>query len=197
MTYRLVEYTPDLDLSVFYAEADKRRYENNNSQKAMFDCFSNEKSWAGWMLTYNNEYVGGVCIHSFNDVMGEGSYRILARTCVFTEKTHKPWPYTRKNSIVNQQCVAAQFYIPMSIKWAGPNTRLFATSNSNEMGNQRRVNNLWFPEQEKLKRFDHVKKVYYRGCEQNVWELNIDNFWKSIHDNEIWPCDFPGKDPRQ
>jgi hypothetical protein len=139
--YKLLEYNSALDLSTFYAEADKRGYENNNSQKAMFDCFRNEKSWAGWVLEYNHEYVGGVCAHSFDDVMGPNSYRILARTCVFTEKTHKPWPYTRKNSIENQQCVAAQIYIPMALAWAGQGSRLFATSNGNEVGNKRRENN--------------------------------------------------------
>ena len=196
MTYKLIEYSPNLDLSEFYTESTRRGYENNNSQKAMFDCFRNEQKWTGWMLEYNGRFVGGVCIHSFDDIMGPNSYRILARTCTFTSETHKPWPHTKQSIIVEQQSCATQFFIPMSIKWAGEGKRLFATSNVNPMGSQQRVNNLWFPMQAELGRFSHVKETFYRGCDQNVWELNIDNYWKSIPSNLRWPCEFPGGDPR-
>jgi hypothetical protein len=194
--YRLIEYSPDLDLSAFYEEASRRGYENNSSQKAMFDCFHSEREWTGWMLEYQGKFIGGVCIHSFDDVMGPDTYRILARTCTFTSETHKPWPHTRKSIIVEQQCCATQFFIPMSIAWAGKGKRLFATSNANPMGSQQRVNNLWFPQQEKLGRFSWSKEVFYRGCSQNVWELNVDNFWESIPKHLRWECKFPGGDPR-
>jgi hypothetical protein len=84
----------------------------------------------------------------------------------------------------------------MSIKWAGEGKRLFATSNSNPMGSQQRVNNLWFPMQAELGRFTWVKETHYRGCDQNVWELNIDEFWKSLPKELQWPGEFPGGDPR-
>lgn len=196
MSYKLVEYTPDLDLTEFYAEAGRRGYENNSSQKAMFDCFRNEKEWAGWMLEYNGKFVGGFCIHSFNDVMGPNTYRILARTCTFTSETHKPEGHSKKSILIDQQCCAAQFFIPMCIKWAGEGKRLFATSNASPVGSQQRVNNIWFPSQEKLGRFSWVMEEHYRGCDQNVWELNIENFWKSIPVELRWECEFPGGDPR-
>ena len=196
MTYKLIEYTPDLDLSEFYAEAGRRGYENNNSQKAIFDCFRNEKEWAGGMLEYNGKYVGGFCIHSFEDVMGPDTYRILARTCTFTSETHKPAGHSKRSILVDQQCCATQFFIPMCIKWAGSGKRLFATSNSNPVGSQQRVNNIWFPYQEKLGRFNWVKETFYRGCNQNVWELHVDEFWKSIPTELRWPCEFPEGDPR-
>jgi hypothetical protein len=196
MTYKLIKWTPELDLTEFYSEANRRGYENNNSQKTMFDCFLNEREWAGWMLEYNGKFIGGVCIHSFDDVMGPNSYRILARTCTFTSETHKPWPHTKQTIIVEQQCCATQFFIPISIQWAGEGKRFFATSNANPMGSQQRVNNLWFPMQAELGRFSWVKEAHYRGCDQNVWELNVDEWKKSLAMYEIWPCEFPSEDPR-
>ncbi len=159
MTYKIIPWSPDLDLSEFYSEAGRRGYENNHSQKTMFDCFLNEREWAGWMLEYNGKFIGGVCIHSFDDVMGPNTYRILARTCTFTSETHKPWPHTKQTIIVEQQCCATQFFIPISIQWAGEGKRFFATSNANPMGSQQRVNNLWFPMQAELGRFSWVKET--------------------------------------
>jgi hypothetical protein len=196
MTYRIVEYTPELDLSEFYAEADKRGYENNNSQKAMFDCFRNEREWMGWMLEYNGKYIGGVCGHSFDDVMGPDSYRIFARTCVITELTHRPSFYTRNTCIVQQQCAAAQFFVSIALQYFGKDKKFYATSNTNFVGNQQRVNRVWFPIQEKLGRFDFVKTQFYRGCDQNIWQLNIAEWEKSLSMYEQWPCEFPHGDPR-
>ena len=197
MTYKIVEWTPDLDLSDFYAEATRRGFENNHSQKAMFDCFRNEREWKGWMLEYNGRYVGGVCAHSFDDVMGPGSYRILARTCVFTDLTHRPHFYTKNTSIVGQQCAAAQFYVPVTLQHFGLDKKFYATSNANPVGNQQRVNRLWFPVQERLGRFKLAKTQFYRGCEQNIWELNTQEWCSSIATYEQWPCEFPHGDPRK
>jgi len=196
MTYQLVEWSPDLDLSEFYEEAKKRGFENNFSQKAMFDCFKNEDKWKGWMLKYQGRYIGGVCAHSFDNVMGPNSYRILARTCIFTDQTHNPRVHTVKSFIKDQQCCASQFFIPISIQWAGPEARLFATSNANPMGSQQRVDKIWFPIQSKLGRFTWVKKEFYRGCEQNIWELNLQGYKKSLPEHLQWPCEFPHNDPR-
>lgn len=196
MTYRLVEYTPELDLTQFYVDAHARGYQNNNSQKAMFDCFHTETQWKGWLLEYNGKFIGGVCAHSFDDVMGPNTYRILARTCVFTELTHRPSFYTRNTSIVEQQCAAAQFYVPIALQAFGHDKKYYATSNSNAVGSQQRVNRLWFPTQQKLGRFTLAKTAFYRGCEQNVWELNNTEWCRSIAKYEQWPCEFPHGDPR-
>jgi hypothetical protein len=196
MTYKLIEYTPELDLSEFYGEAEKRGFENNHSQKSMFDCFRNEREWKGWMLEYNGRYVGGVCAHSFDDVMGPNTYRILARTCVFTDFTHRPSFYTKSTSIIGQQCAAAQFYVPIALQHFGVDNKFYATSNANPVGNQQRVNRLWFPVQEKLERFKLVKTQFYRGCNQNIWELNVANWCSSIATYDQWPCEFPNGDPR-
>jgi hypothetical protein len=196
VTYRLIEYTPALDLSEFYAEASKRGYENNSSQQAMFDCFRNEREWKGWMLEYNGKYVGGVCAHSFDDVMGPGSYRIFARTCVFTDMTHKPIAYTKNNHIVQQQCAPAQFFVSIALQHFGMDKTFYSTSNKNLVGNQQRVDRLWFPAQEKLGRFKFVKTEFYRGCEQNIWQLNSIAWQESLKMYQRWPCEFPNGDPR-
>jgi len=39
--YELIEFSPSLDLSDFYAEAERRGHVNNSSQKVMVDCFRN------------------------------------------------------------------------------------------------------------------------------------------------------------
>lgn len=197
MSYKIVEYSADLDLSSFYKDAETRGFENNQSQKAMFDCFHTEREWWGWMLSYNGEYIGGVCAHSFDEVMGPDSYRILARTCVFNDKTHRPYVYTRNTCIVQQQNAAAQFYVSVILQKIGLNKKFYATSNSNNTGSQQVVNRLWFPEQAKLGRFNFVKREFYRGCEQNIWQLNVKEWQESIAVNEQWPCEFPNGDPRK
>jgi hypothetical protein len=197
MSYKLIEYSENLDLSQFYKESSRRGFENNQSQKAMFDCFRNEREWKGWLLEYNGQYVGGACAHSFDDVMGPGSYRILARTCVFTDLTHRPTFYTKNTSIVEQQCAAAQFYVPVALQYFGKDKRFYATSNKSPVGNQQRVDRLWFPVQEKLGRFNFVKTEFYRGCEQNIWQLNVKEWQDSISLYNQWPCEFPDGDPRK
>ena len=48
--FNLVEWSPNLDLTQFYAEATRRGFINNASQKAMIDCFANEREWNVWIL---------------------------------------------------------------------------------------------------------------------------------------------------
>ena len=36
--YKIVSWSEDLDLTEFYAEAERRGFANNSSQKAMVDC---------------------------------------------------------------------------------------------------------------------------------------------------------------
>ena len=77
--YKIKRWTEDLDLTDFYAEASSKGFLNNSSQSTMIDCFNNEKEWAGWILYENDKAIGSVVSHSFDDVMGPGSYRVLAR----------------------------------------------------------------------------------------------------------------------
>ena len=83
--YKIVPWSKDLDLTEFYQQAESRGFKNNSSQQALVDCFNNEKEKQVWILYFNNQPVGSVAAHSFDDVMGPDSYRIAARTCVFTD----------------------------------------------------------------------------------------------------------------
>ena len=115
---------------------------------------------------------------------------------MFTNLTHRPHFYTRNTSIIGQQCAAAQFYVPVTLQYFGMDKKFYATSNANPVGNQQRVNRLWFPVQEKHGRFKLASTQFYRGCDQNIWELNTAEWCSSIASYEQWPCEFPHGDPR-
>ena len=85
--YKLVEWNENLDLKDFYLKAKIRGFENNCSQKVMIDCFRNEREWNAWILYQNDEAVGSVAAHSFDEFL-PGSYRILTR--VLQMKVKKP-----------------------------------------------------------------------------------------------------------
>ena len=77
--YKLVEWSSDLDLREFYQKANQRGHFNNGSQSRLIDCFRNEKKFQSWILYDGEEAVGSVAAHSFDDVRGKGSYRVLTR----------------------------------------------------------------------------------------------------------------------
>ena len=52
--YRLVEYTPDIDLTEFYKEAAANGYVNNSNQKIMIDAFNNEEKSQVFILCFHN-----------------------------------------------------------------------------------------------------------------------------------------------
>jgi hypothetical protein len=183
--YKIVPWTSDLDLSRFYQEAEKRGFKNNSSKKMLIDSFRNEKEWSVWILYYNNEAVGSVAAHSFDDIMGLGSYRIAARTCVFTDKLPLNTLRTR-NQIVTHQHVTSQFLIPVCIEWAPKSSRLFITSNENEVGTQKLVHKIFGPAMEETSQMKKIKNTFYRGIEQTVWELFPDKFYAELNKNPRW-----------
>lgn len=196
MSYRLVEYSPSLDLSEFYSESNKRGLKNNNSQAAMFDCFRNENSYTGWLVEYKKKYIGGVCIHSFDDVMGENSYRIYARACFHTELSAKPTGYMSSH-FKQLQNVGLQLFTPVSIIWAGLDKKFYGSSNSREVGSSRTVNDIWFPRLADRGIFTKVCEVEYRGHFQNIWQLNVEEYIKQIRKVAHWECKFPDIDIRK
>lgn len=195
MSYRLIPFSEDLDLTEFYAECSRRGFENNSSQKAMFDCFKNEREWAGWLLEYQGEIIGGVCCHSFDDVMGPGSYRLLARTVCFTDRSHKPMHNVR-GFVFKHQCVASQFYMPVAIAWAGTDKKFYGTSNANSVGTSRISHNIWFPKHVEQGTFYKAKDAFYRGWNQSIWGLNLDIYFEQLKKFPKWECEFPEWDPR-
>ena len=187
MAFKVVPWTESLDLSGFYEEADRKGFKNNNSQKSLVDCFKNEREKQVWILYYNNEPIGSVASHSFDDVMGPNSYRIAARACVFSDKIPK-WNtgLKTKTGIITMQNPVAQFLIPTCIDWAPKDSRLFITSNESSVGTQRRDHNIFGPVMEEQGIMSRVKDVEYRGHVQTVWELYPDRFYKQLNENVRW-----------
>jgi hypothetical protein len=183
--YKIIPWTPDLDLTEFYAEADRRGFVNNASQHAMIDCFRNEKSWQVWILYYNDLPVGSVAAHSFDEVMGEDSYRICARTCVFSDRLPLDTLRTR-NQIVTHQHVTSQFLIPACITWAPNWDKLYITSNENTAGTQRLVHNIFGPAMEATGQMKRIKDVDYRGVTQTIWQLFPDRFLEELTKHPRW-----------
>lgn len=183
--YKIIPWSKDLDLSKFYEEAKNRGFENNSSQKAMIDCFRNERDWNVWILYYNEEAVGSVASHSFDDVMGNNSYRVAARTCVFTDKLLLNTLRTR-NQIITHQHVTAQFLIPACLEWIPKGSRAFITSNENEAGTQRLVHRIFCPVMEMSGQMKRIKDIFYRGTNQTVWEIFPDKFFKEMKKYKRW-----------
>jgi hypothetical protein len=183
--YKIIPWSENLDLTSFYDEAKQRGLENNSSQKALVDCFRNEREWAVWILYYNGEPVGSVAAHSFDDVMGPNSYRIAARTCVFTHKLPKNTLRT-KNQIITHQHVTSQFLIPTCIKWTPKDSKLYITSNENSVGAQRLVHKIFAPAMEASGQMKRIKEVLYRETVQTVWELFPNNFFDELAKYKLW-----------
>jgi len=178
MNFKIIPYSEDLDLTEFYQTAKSKGYENNSSKKILIDSISKERDWQVWFLTYNDKIVGSTGAHTF-DEMGENSYRILCRTCVFTDAV--PIPHMRtKVGIMEHKNITAQHFIPKCIEWAGENNNLYITSNDSEGGSQKAVHKVYMPLLAKLKQVEKIKDLPYRGHTQTVWKLNVKNFKRSF-----------------
>lgn len=186
--FKIIPWSEDLDLRQFYLEAAKRNFHNNSSQQMLVDCFSNERESQVWILYYDDEAIGSVAAHSFDEVMGANSYRIAARTCVFTDKI--PGCYGRalrtKSVITENQNPTAQFLIPACIEWTPKNSQLFITTNTSHVGTQDRVNRIFGPLMERTGQMKKVKDVFYRGIEQTVWQLFPDRFYEVLNAKKRW-----------
>jgi hypothetical protein len=177
-------WTPELDLTEFYATAKAKGFENNASQKMLVDSLAKEKHWAVWILYYYGQAVGSVAAHSFPE-MGEDAYRIAARTCVFSD--HIPIPSIRtRNQIVTHQHITSQFLIPTCIAWTPPWASLYITSNENSVGTQRLVHNIFGPAMEATGQMKRIKELDYRGTKQTVWEPYANKFLEELEKYPRW-----------
>ena len=184
MNYKLVPYSESIDLTEFYLQAESRGFKNNSSKKMLVDSISAEKKWKIWLLKYNNKIVGSTSAHSFPE-MGENSFRILCRTCVFTDQL----PISRlrtKTGIVTHQSVTPQFFIPTCIEWAGSQNNLYVTTNENSEGTQRLVHKIWAPMLAESKCLEKINQIKYRGTNQTVWRLNVQEFYKQLERYPRW-----------
>lgn len=186
--FEVRKWSPELDLEEFYATAKSKGFENNSSQARLVDCFNNEREKQVWILYYNNIPVGSVAAHSFDDVMGTNSFRIAARTCVFTDKLDGAYGNAlRTISVITQhQNPTAQFLIPKCIEWAPTGSNLYITSNESPVGTQRRVHNIFGPALERKGLMKRIKEVTYRGTVQTVWQIFPDKFLDDLNRYPKW-----------
>jgi len=185
--YKIIPWSSDLNLTAFYAEAGRRGFDNNSSQRVLVDCFSNETHKQVWILYYNDEAVGSVAAHSFPE-MGDNAYRIATRTCVFTDKL--PGTYgqgLRTLSVITEhQNPTAQFLIPACINWVPSDADLYITSNESIVGTHRRVHRTFGPALEKLGQMKRIKEMEYRGTIQTIWQFFPDKFLKELERFPKW-----------
>lgn len=184
--FQLIQWHEDLDLDEFYAEAARRGFDNNSSQKKMIDCLKNEREWSVWILYQNNKPMGSVAAHSFDNIMGPNSYRICVRTCILPHDRKYNAVISARRAIIGHQNLTSQFFIPKCIEWAGKDKNLYITSNENSSGSQRMVHTIFFPTLEKTGVMKRVCEVYYRGTDQTVWQLNTEKFLDELSVAPKW-----------
>lgn len=186
MSFEIIPFSDELDLTDFYAEAERRGFANNASKKAMIDCFRNEKEKQVWILYENKRAIGSVAAHSFDDVMGPNSYRILTRVCTFGEARPEKGLITAKKLVAQHQNLTDQFLLPQCIEWVAGRGRMYATSNASKVASQRLVHSIYFPTLEKLGIVSRIKDVHYRYTDQTVWEIHADKFLENLAKYPRW-----------
>jgi hypothetical protein len=184
--FKLIEWSSSLDLTDFYKEASLRGFVNNSNQKIMIDCFQNEKEMNAWILYQDEKPIGSVVAHSFDDVMGENSYRVLTRVCTFAEARQGHGLITPKRLVGEHQNLTDQFLLPQCIEWVNGRGRMFSTSNESKEASQRLVHRYYFPTLEKLGIVSRIKDVLYRGITQTVWEIHPDEFYTNLERYPRW-----------
>jgi len=184
MNFKMIEWSPELDLAEFYATAEAKGFVNNSSQKMLVDSLSKEKQWKVWILYYYDKAVGSVAAHSFPE-MGEDAYRIAVRTCAFSDQIPISSIRTR-NQIVTHQHVTSQFLIPACIEWTPPWADLYITSNESSVGTQRLVHKIFGPAMEATGQMKRIAEIEYRGTNQTVWQLYPDKFLAELGKYPRW-----------
>ena len=182
--HRLVEWNPKLDLTEFYSEATRRGFVNNSNQQAMIDCFRNEREWKVWILYEGERAMGSVAAHSFDDVMGPNSYRVLTRVCTFAESRRSKGLITPKRLVAEHQNLTDQFLLPACINWASGD--LYATSNESTVASQRLVHRHYFPTLAKLGIVERVGEMNYRNTDQTVWRIYPGKFLVNLERYPRW-----------
>ena len=183
--YKLIEWNENLDLKDFYLKAKIRRFKNNCSQKVMIDCFQNEREWNAWILYQNDEAIGSVAAHSFDEFL-PGSYRILTRVCTFGEAGKNVGLIKPKRLVAEHQNLTDQFLLPQCIQWVNNRGRMFASSNESKEASQRLVHRYYFPTLEKLGIVKNMGNIFYRHTHQTVWEIFPNKFFTNLDRYPRW-----------
>ena len=183
-TLKLTQWSSQLDLKDFYVNAAKRGYANNASRHMLIDSLAKEHQYAVWIFYYNDQAVGSVAAHSL-DIFDKPSYRILARTCCFTDLLPMRTLRTMQG-ITSHQNYTAQYYLPTCIEWADSDADLYITSNDSDVAAQRAVHNIYCPALAKTGCLEKTCEIEYRGHIQTFWQLNRSVFYEQLNALPRW-----------
>jgi len=176
--YKLIPWTPDLDLADFYTEAGRRGFTNNESQFAMVERIQRERKWAIWILYQNDRAIGSVAAHTLD--LLPNAYRICTRTCTFAEARPSHGLITTRRLIEQHQNLTAQFFIPACIEWCGQDSDMYISSHASAVGTQRIVHNIYCPTLERIGTLSRIGDYMYRGHTQTFWKLNTEVFLNQL-----------------
>jgi hypothetical protein len=191
--FKVVNWTPDLDITDFYDEAKKRGYHNNDSYESMIKPFEDLEDTKILILYYDNKTVGCSISHPFLD-----GYRIFTRLCVFTDLT----PFRRCGTVKafkEHQHVTPRFFLPEHAKLNAP---LYFTTHPEDTAKMQSMHKLvtsWLSQCEVIEHYDNIE---YRGSTQSVWKVNTEKwlddmnkypiYYDSLLDNNnIFTFDYP------
>lgn len=186
--FYLKEWSEDIDLTEFYLTCAEKGFINNSSEKKLIGSIQKEKEWNCWILYSDDDPIGSVAAHSFDDVMGPDTYRILARTCSFREYAPTTGLITPKKLVAQHQNFTDQFFMPKCLEWADK-SRVFATSNNSKstpVESQRLVHNYYFPTLERLGLVKKIKTVTYKNTHQTIWEIYKNPFLEHLNQYPRW-----------
>lgn len=181
---QLKPWTEQLDLTDFYAQAAARGHENNASRHMLIDSLAKEREHAVWIFYCNDQAVGSVAAHSL-DIFDRPAYRILARTCCFTDLLPMRTLRTLQG-ITQHQNYTAQYYLPKCIEWADSTADLYITSNESDVGTQRAVHRVFCPALAKTGCLKKTHTLEYRGHLQTFWKLNVEVFNQQLNALPRW-----------
>ena len=181
---KLVEFDENLNLQSFYDECTKRGLINNNSQKKIYDNFKKYDKFQTWVLIRDNNPVGSVVAHSFDDYK-PSSFRILARTCVLSDKSNFKAMGTVEN-FKKHQHITARYFLPKCIEWCGVENDMYITTHAEKTGKMsavhRIVTNFW----KNKYLIQEVEIINYRKSLQTLWKLNTQKF---LNELKLYPPD--------
>lgn len=177
---KLIPYNDNLDLSYFYEKAKEKGFDNNSSKEALINCFDKEKEKQVWILYNDSLPIGSVGAHSFDEGMGPGSYRILARTCIIETVVNRA---RTLRELKQHSHIVDRYYVPQCLTWANTD-KVYATSNMSSVASQRLVHTVYLPAMESLGLVSKVKEVEYRKQVQTVWQYHPEEFLKSLYKHQ-------------
>lgn len=173
--YKVVPWSKELDLTDFYKTAKEKGFLNNSTEKLLVDSFRNEREWNVWILYYNDIAVGSMAAHSFDDVTGPNSYRVAARTCVFTDKIASTGLKTLNTMIDYTKGQHPVGYLFQAcIDWIPKGSRIFTTTVINNTTGKQRSAHIVTRALTKFKTFNNIGDIHYRHTDQTLWEIVLD-----------------------